>query len=138
MTPLLMPLLTPSLTPLFMPLLNMELLLDLYPDVPARNSFLRRAHDVLSADRVALQDAMARRAHDDARQLAHRIQGTAAFLNGARESTQELFRGLNLALAQGDATPTQVGVEPILAYLSNLEIALLRAVDDPGAEDPNR
>jgi len=119
------------------PLLNIELLLDLYPDAPARNSFLRRAHEVLSADRVALQDAIARRAHDDARQLAHRIQGTAAFLNGARETTQELFRGLNLGLAQGDATRTQASGEPVLAYLSDLETALLRAADDPGVQDAN-
>lgn len=118
------------------PLLDMELLLDIYPDAAARNSFLRRAHEVLFADRVALQDAMARRHHADARQLAHRIQGTAAFLNGAREITQELFRGLNLALAQEDAERTATGGEPVLAYLSDLEVALLSAVEGPRARRP--
>jgi len=116
------------------PLLDMELLLELYPDAAARHGFLLRAHELLSADRVALQDAMAGRDHASARELAHRIQGTAAFLNGARELTQKLFNRLNLALARADATRTISGGEPVLAYLSDLEVALLSAADDLGAQ----
>ncbi|MFC4274604.1 hypothetical protein [Achromobacter aloeverae] len=111
-------------------LLDIELLRDLYPDPQARCRFLRRAHDVLRADRQALQAAMARRDHGDARQLAHRLQGTAAFLNGARESTLELFRALNQALAQGDVALLPGRCEPTLTYLSSLEAALLRATED--------
>ncbi len=111
-------------------MLDFDLLLELYPDHPTRGAFLRRAHDVLRQDRLALQDAMARRDHGDARQLAHRIQGTAAFLNGAREATVELFLSLNLALAQGDPEGAHEPGVPILAYLADLEAALLRAAED--------
>ncbi|ALM83585.1 hypothetical protein [Bordetella sp. N] len=114
------------------PWLDLELLFDLYPDTATRNDFLRRAWQVLSADRMALSAALERRDHGEARQLAHRIQGTTAFLNGARERTVELFGALNQGLAQSDVDQITAACGPVLTYLSGLETALLSAAAAPG------
>lgn len=116
-------------------LLDLSALAELYPDLGARGQFLRRALELLRADRVALQDALARHAYADAGELAHRLRGSAAFLTGEPERSAALLAPLEQAIKYGMPPESQPLQDTALAHLMALEFAIEDAM---GADMPTR
>jgi hypothetical protein len=109
-------------------LLDLKNLIEMYPDQGGRIKFLRRAKAILHMDRIALQDALARHAYEQARQLVHRLQGTASFLTGSPDNPDSVFRPLNEALKQHNATRSYATQAEVLQYLNQLEEAVSEAI----------
>jgi hypothetical protein len=110
--------------------LDLDTLRELYPDAEARCGFLRRARDILQADRVALQQALAQHAYETARELAHRIQGSTAFLAGSTELPIKIFHDLIKALHRKDTAWAQANRASVFRFLTHLEDELARAASD--------
>jgi hypothetical protein len=109
-------------------LVNLEILVELYPDPAGRTKFVRRAQARLHLDCLALQDALAAHAYALAQQLMHRLLGTAAFLMGSREHPARIFHPLSEALQRNDAARTRAAKANVLQYLLQLENALSNAI----------
>jgi hypothetical protein len=113
--------------------LDSDTLIELYPDPDGRRRFLRRAMEILRADRTALQDALASDACATAAELAHRLQGTAAFLTGDPERSAAILAALDQAVRQRRLHDTHALQTRALDYLAELESAIARCVspDEP-------
>jgi hypothetical protein len=111
-------------------LLNLDTLTELYPDPEGRRQFVRRAMEILHNDRLALQEAVASLAYARAGELAHRLQGTAAFLTSDPEHAAAVLLPLNHAIRQGHMADTLAAQKDVLRYLIALEAAMGQVVDD--------
>jgi HPt (histidine-containing phosphotransfer) domain-containing protein len=105
-------------------LLHLETLQELYPEEQGRLAFLQRAHAVLRADRIALQDALDSNAYDTARELVHRLQGSASFLSLPANAPIDALRALSLALQHREPANARLYTACILRYLKRLEFEL--------------
>lgn len=110
-------------------LLDIDTLRELYPDTEARCGFLRRARDILRADRIALQQELAQHSYETARELAHRIQGSTAFLTGSTELPIRIFHDLIKALHRRDMTRAHANRSQVFSFLTQLEDELIRAAN---------
>lgn len=111
-----------------MPLqLDLHTLTELYPSPGERRQFLQRALEILREDRAALQYALAGHACERAAELAHRLQGSVAFLTGEPEQAAAILRPLERAIKQG-LPPDSRDIElAALDHLMTLESAMDRA-----------
>jgi hypothetical protein len=105
-------------------LLDLSSLTELYPDPEERRRFLRRATEILQADRLALQDALTGHAYARAGELAHRLQGTAAFLTSEPESVSAVLFPLTQAIKRNSPDDTRAAQANALRYLAELEAAI--------------
>jgi hypothetical protein len=108
--------------------LDLDTLIELYPALDGRRSFLQRAMDILRDDRLALQDALARHAYAQAGELAHRVQGSVAFLTGEPERSAEIVRPLEQAIRQGLPASSRDTQATVLEHLMALESAIGQAI----------
>lgn len=111
-------------------LLDIGTLNELYPDPQARSGFLRRARRILRTDRVALQRALNRHAYDEAHGLAHRIQGTIAFLGVAAHVPEKALHTLTGGLERRDLAHTGEARADLMCYLGRVEAELRRVAGD--------
>lgn len=109
-------------------LLDLHTLTELYPAPEGRRQFLQRALEILREDRAALQDALARRAYVRAGELAHRIQGSAAFLTGKPEQSAAILHPLEQAIKQGLPSGTRDTQATVLDQLITLESAIEQVI----------
>ena len=105
-------------------LLDLHTLTELYPAPEGRRQFLRRALEILREDRAALQDALAGHAYVRAGELAHRIQGSAAFLTGKPEQSAAILLPLEQAIKRGLPPATRDAQATVMDHLVMLESAI--------------
>jgi HPt (histidine-containing phosphotransfer) domain-containing protein len=105
-------------------LLHLETLQELYPDEQGRRAFLLRAHAILRADRIALQNALASKAYGTARELVHRLQGSASFLSVPANAPIDALCALSRALQHREPANVRRHTACILRYLRCLELEM--------------
>ncbi|OZI23667.1 hypothetical protein CAL26_09540 [Bordetella genomosp. 9] len=113
-------------------LLDLHTLTELYPDRAGRRQFLRRAVEILRDDRQDLRRALAGRACDRAGDLAHRIQGSVAFLTGQPEQAASMLLPLARAIKQGLPPGSQQVQDTAQAHLLALESTMEKAIGELG------
>jgi hypothetical protein len=113
--------------------LDIASLKELYPDPDARSTFLRRARRLLRIDRIALQRALTVPAYDLARELTHRLHGTAAVLGSPTHMPAAAFDSLTSALERRDLANAQESSARLLRYLTTLEAQLRWAARNASA-----
>lgn len=109
-------------------LLDLDTLAELYPVREGRNQFLQRALQILREDREALQGALRRHAYAQAGELAHRLQGSAAFLTGDPEQCAAILLPLEQAARQGLARAAWDALAHAVDQLITLESAIEQAI----------
>ncbi|CAM3759910.1 hypothetical protein [Bordetella bronchialis] len=114
--------------------LDLDTLTDLYPDPEGRRQFLQRALDILREDRQALQDALGRHAYGQAAELAHRLQGSVAFLTGEPEHCARILLPLQHASRRGQSAECQQARTAAMELLVALESAMEQSL----SPDPTR
>lgn len=105
-------------------LLDLSTLTELYPGREGRRQFLQRALEIMREDRQALRDTLERHAYAEAGELAHRLQGSAAFLTGDPEQCAAILVPLEQAARKGLATVAQDTLATALSHLMALESAI--------------
>ncbi|ARP81095.1 hypothetical protein CAL12_09730 [Bordetella genomosp. 8] len=111
-------------------LLDLQTLAELYPDRAGRCQFLRRAVEILRDDRRDLRRALAGRACARAGDLAHRIQGSVAFLTGQPEQAASLLQPLARAIKQGLPPGSQQVQDIAQAHLLALESTIEKTIGE--------
>ncbi|CAM3702914.1 HPt domain-containing protein [Bordetella sputigena] len=113
-------------------LLDLQTLTELYPDPAGRRQFLRRAMEILRDDRQDLQRALAGRACERAGDLAHRLQGSVAFLTGQPEQAAAILHPLSRAIKQGLPAGSRLDQDAALEHLRKLEAVIEKTVGELG------
>jgi hypothetical protein len=105
-------------------LLDLDTLTELYPDPDGRRQFLLRAIEILHNDRLALEKALTDQAYAQASELAHRLQGTAAFMTGDPTRPADMLLPLSQAIKQRNLADMRATQTEVLHYLIALESAM--------------
>jgi HPt (histidine-containing phosphotransfer) domain-containing protein len=111
-------------------LIDLDMLTELYPAPEARRQFLRRAVELMQEDRLAMQDALTRHAYVQAGELAHRLQGSAAFLTGKPEQSAAILLPLGQAIKQELPADFRDMQATVMDYLLALESAIGQLIGD--------